>query len=183
MSEERFPFHLPSGESLPNQSLTVAIVSGIAVPCDDSTPSTEEQTLPNIEQSTPELLFDSTEVTLEGLYYDEISAHRARRNWLKAFELGFMLTNKQDISLRVEWLETANRFRLRCCFNSACARYAFWRLTNNQVPEVQELIETAHIPNLITHITKRSAALPRDLRLPLLTRLFRRITQKCGWLN
>ena len=38
-------------------------------------------------------------------------------------------------------------FTLQCEFVSACGRYAFWRLTNNQAPEAQYLIETAHIPN------------------------------------
>ena len=39
-----------------------------------------------------------------------------------------------------------HRFMLRAHFVSACARYAFWRLTNCQAPETQYIMETAHIP-------------------------------------
>jgi hypothetical protein len=37
-------------------------------------------------------------------------------------------------------------YKVRCDFQTACGRYAFWRLTHHQAPEVQFLLETAHLP-------------------------------------
>lgn len=89
--------------------------------------------------------YDPDSITLEGWYTDELSAFRARRNWADTLQSQFLL-EEQDFSLQVTHVAQADRYLLKCGFLSACARYAFWRLTNGQAPEAQYLIETAHIP-------------------------------------
>lgn len=90
--------------------------------------------------------FDADKITLEGLYRDELSAYRAKKVWCETLQGYFLLDNKQDLSLAIKAELGEGRFTLTCEFLTACARYAFWRLTNNQALEAQYLIETAHIP-------------------------------------
>jgi hypothetical protein len=90
--------------------------------------------------------FDAGNLTLKGLYRDEISAHRAKRSWLTALENTFLLDRDTDFSIAVKQVSDEGHFGLTCEFVTACARYAFWRLTNHQAPEAQYLIETGHIP-------------------------------------
>ena len=92
------------------------------------------------------ILFDPERVTLDGVYSDELSAHRAKRGWIDALESYFLLDHRKDFSVSVRRAIEHSRFALTCNFTSACARYAFWRLTNQQAPEAQYLIETAHVP-------------------------------------
>lgn len=89
--------------------------------------------------------FDPDSVTLEGFYSDELSAHRAKRTWESALENHFLLEPDHDFTLKISSVES-KCFALTCEFLTACARYAFWRLTNSQAPEAQYIIETAHIP-------------------------------------
>jgi hypothetical protein len=88
--------------------------------------------------------FDPENVTLEGVYADELSAYRARKCWAEALENHFLLEPEHDFFVVID--DSTDDYRLRCEFITACARYAFWRLTNNQAPEAQYIIETAHIP-------------------------------------
>ena len=90
--------------------------------------------------------FDPEETSLHGSYKDEISAHRAKKLWIETLEDNFILENNCDFSVHVQSLAHGHGFLLSCQFESSCARYAFWRLTNNQAPEAQYVIETAHIP-------------------------------------
>lgn len=90
--------------------------------------------------------FDGENACLEGTYGDELSAHRAKRIWVDTLLGYFLLEKEQDIRVRVLPIPDGQLFKLKCEFTSACARYAFWRLTNGQTPEVQYLIETAHVP-------------------------------------
>ncbi|MGI6524765.1 MAG: hypothetical protein ACOX2O_05650 [Bdellovibrionota bacterium] len=89
--------------------------------------------------------FDTENITLHGIYSDELSAYRAKKMWIETFEDIFLLEQNHDISLSIH-REEDGRFLLLCEFLTACARYAFWRVTNNQAPEAQYSIETAHIP-------------------------------------
>lgn len=89
--------------------------------------------------------FDAESVVLIGSYSDELSAFRARRAWVAAFESSFLLDKGHDYELHMLAKAEEHRFYLSCQFLTACGRYAFWRLVNEQVPEVQYLIETAHI--------------------------------------
>ncbi len=102
----------------------------------------------NDESQIPSgVCFDPDRITLEGWYQDELSAHRARRGWAETLETYFLLDNEHDYELNVVKHSNTQRFKLRCSFLTACARYAFWRLTNGQAPEAQYSIETSHIPN------------------------------------
>jgi hypothetical protein len=93
----------------------------------------------------PEVLFDLQGIQLEGVYGDELSAYRAKKTWMRALETSFLLDLNQDFSLTVS-RDEAGHFCVVCEFQSACGRYAFWRLTHNQAPEMQYIIKTAHIP-------------------------------------
>jgi len=99
----------------------------------------------NIELSDG-VCFDPDNVSLRGCYSDELSAHRAKRLWVETLENCFLLEEGHDFSVRVRASLEKAQFVLVCEFGTACARYAFWRLTNNQAPEAQYVIETAHIP-------------------------------------
>jgi hypothetical protein len=92
--------------------------------------------------------FDPDAIRLEGYYSDELAAHRARKSWRESLERYFLLDEQDDFTLHIRELDGASemRFVLWCDFHSACARYAFWRLTNHQAPEAQYVIETGHIP-------------------------------------
>lgn len=90
--------------------------------------------------------FDPNTVTLEGMYGDEVSAYRAKRAWVDTLKASFLLESGHDFELSVDRDEAAEKYLLSCVFKTACARYAFWRLTNYQAPEAQYQIETGHIP-------------------------------------
>jgi hypothetical protein len=99
----------------------------------------------------PGVCFDPQEITLEGAYFDEISAYRAKRVWTSVLESSFLLESRHDFTMTVARGVGLDCYVLRCDFTSACGRYAFWRLTHNQAPEAQYVIETAHIPNAEAH--------------------------------
>jgi len=92
------------------------------------------------------LRYDSEQITLNAVYVDQLSAYRARRGWAEALEKCFLLEKVQDFEIQVKSDYSTGEYTLQCQFHSACARYAFWRLTHDQAPEAQYLIETAHIP-------------------------------------
>lgn len=95
----------------------------------------------------PEIIFDVEAVTIEAHYSDELSAHRAKRIWIETLESHFLLDEESDYLIGIQDItEDDQCFALLCHFSSACARYAFWRLTNEQAPEAQYVLETAHIP-------------------------------------
>lgn len=97
-------------------------------------------------QQVARVSFDPHAVVLRGVYQDELSAHRARKVWRSTLSVNFLLDEGEDITLIVHSDLERGEFQLTCNFLSACARYSFWRLTNDQAPEAQYLIETAHIP-------------------------------------
>ena len=92
------------------------------------------------------LWYDSERLMLEGVYLDEVTAYRARKGWIEAFEANFLLEEKIDFRVRVVPNAQPGRFSVLCEFITACGRYAFWRLTHHQAPEVQFILETAHLP-------------------------------------
>lgn len=91
--------------------------------------------------------FDPDQLCLAGFYGDELSAYRARKSWIDTLETAFLLDLDHDFSIAIEANKESGKFITRCKFQTACARYAFWRLTNAQAPEAQYQIETAHIPH------------------------------------
>ena len=98
------------------------------------------------------VLFDPHEVSLRGVYNDELSLYRAKKNWATILETNFLLEHEYDYSISRKVESDEGIYTLRCHFLTACGRYAFWRLTNDQAPEAQYLIETAHIPNAESRI-------------------------------
>ncbi len=93
------------------------------------------------------LWYDPDKLVVEGVYHDEVSAYRARRRWIEALEHNFLLEEDHDFHLKVRKSRGGKLFRVRCDFLTACGRYAFWRLTHHQAPEVQLIMETAHLPH------------------------------------
>lgn len=114
--------------------------------------------LPNFEG----VCFDPDSTTLIGLYRDELAAHRARKQWINTLSKSFLLDRERDFDCEIIPELDRLRFVLRCVFTSACGRYAFWRVTNDQAPEAQYEIETAHIPNSVSRHSDFVAA--PDLR-------------------
>lgn len=90
--------------------------------------------------------FDMSRMTLDGLYQNELDAYRAKRVWKQALSSLFILDPEHDFELSVHSDSSSDTFLLTCEFKTACGRYAFWRLTNNQAPEAQSIIEAAHRP-------------------------------------
>jgi hypothetical protein len=99
------------------------------------------------------LWYDPERLVIEGVYQDELTAYRARRRWIEALEKNFLLEDTLDFSLKVKRSRSGRNFRVRCDFLTACGRYAFWRLTHHQAPEVQFLLETAHLPHSIPNFS------------------------------
>lgn len=106
-----------------------------------------------LDPATPsrvaDVIFDVDTLTLAGVYNDEVSAHRAKKRWIQTLQDCFLLDTDTDIKIRVKGDLSNHRYLLSCEFVSSCARYAFWRLTNNHVPEAAYLLEIAHIPESI----------------------------------
>jgi len=103
------------------------------------------------------LWYDAEKLILEGIYLDEVSAYRARRSWIKTFEMNFLLEEIHDFKVKVVFDREEGRYHVQCTFTSACGRYAFWRLTHHQAPEVQFTLETAHLPHLTSVRFEESA--------------------------
>ena len=95
--------------------------------------------------------FDPERLSLYGSYADQLSAYRAKRSWVETLESCFLLDQGHDFEISVYSNLEEGQFSLTCAFLTACARYAFWRLTNHQAPEAQYMIETAHIPASESH--------------------------------
>ena len=102
--------------------------------------------------------FDLERLRLEGYYSDQLSAYRAKKLWIAAFEKSFLLDFSHDFDIEVHSDLQALTFHLRCDFLTACGRYAFWRLTHNQAPDVQEIVETAHLAKFIEPGAEESSA-------------------------
>jgi len=109
------------------------------------TPKKETQII-DFENFVPEVSFDLDRIVLEGYYADELSAYRAKKTWAKTLETSFLLDLDFDFKVIVERTDQPF-YSVRCDFSTACGRYAFWRLTHNQAPEIQYIIRTAHIPS------------------------------------
>ena len=97
--------------------------------------------------NTEGVCFDPEDITLLGVYADELSLFRAKQGWKRVLETNFMLEDEHDFKFTLSKDYNGLKFNLSCHFDTACGRYAFWRLTNYQAPEAQYEIETAHIPS------------------------------------
>lgn len=83
------------------------------------------------------LIYDADTITLLGKYSNELSAHRAKRSWIELLNSYFLLEPERDYELFVESIIEEQHFVINCFFTSACGRYAFWRLVNQQAPEAE----------------------------------------------
>ena len=97
----------------------------------------------------PGLIYDADGVSLLGKYNDELSAHRAKRQWIEVLNSYFLLERDRDYEMFVESSLDDDYFVLNCCFCSACGRYAFWRLINHQAPEAEERLGCASQPTRV----------------------------------
>ncbi len=130
------------------------------------------------------LWYDSERLLLEGVYLDEVTAYRARKGWIEAFEVNFLLEDRIDFRVRVgPQTDGGTRFFVVCEFLTACGRYAFWRLTHHQAPEVQFILETAHLPAFsIPEVLNRRIAHPvADEGLPHDAVVTEEQEQREGW--
>jgi len=107
-------------------------------------PKKETQII-DFENFVPEVSFDLDKIVLQGMYADELSAYRAKKTWSRTLETSFLLDLDFDFKVIVEH-SNSSFYSVKCDFSTACGRYAFWRLTHNQAPEIQYIIRTAHIP-------------------------------------
>jgi hypothetical protein len=111
------------------------------------------------------LWYDPDRLIIEGIYCDEVTAYRARRRWIEALKVHFLLDGGTDFSLRVTLLRGNRHFKVQCSFLTSCGRYAFWRLTHHQALEVQCILETAHLPRALCSVTADS--LLNDVEFPI----------------
>lgn len=123
------------------------------------------------------LTYNADLLSIEGTYSDELSRHRARKTWCTVLETDFLLIPGADFQFSVQPTTEANQYKIACSFKSACGRYAFWRLINEQVPEVQFLLETAHMSHRFKDYNTLIAEMetPPARRLEVLMRSLQRI--------
>ena len=105
------------------------------------------QSLVDLSKYTSGLIYDADTITLIGKYKDELSCHRARKNWIELFSNYFLLEPARDYKIVVESNLNSNIFIINCIFTSACGRYAFWRLVNQQAPEAEQKLGETVILN------------------------------------
>jgi hypothetical protein len=84
------------------------------------------------------LIFDADGVNLFGKYQDEMSAWRAKKEWIDVLHDYFLLEPERDYEINVISNLSNMTFCLKSNFTSACGRYAFWRLINHQAPEAEK---------------------------------------------
>ncbi len=88
--------------------------------------------------------YDTDKVSILGEFDNEMAAYRTRKEWVQILANYFLVERDRDYSLNIEALKNdkknQTRFKLECSFSSACGKYAFWRLINNQAPEAEKLI-------------------------------------------
>ena len=93
------------------------------------------------------LTYDTDEISIAAIFDDEMSAYRGRRAWADILSAHFLLENKRDFALAIDKSpDLEKQFRLRCEFDSACGRYAFWRLINHQATEAEDKLLKAGYP-------------------------------------
>lgn len=93
------------------------------------------------------ITYDTDSICIIGSFRDEMSAYRARKEWSDILAAHFLLEADRDFFFFVEAkTEPEKHFQLRCEFDSACGRYAFWRLINHQAEEAEEKLLSAGHP-------------------------------------
>ena len=90
-----------------------------------------------VRKSSPTLIFDTDGVCLTSQHTNEMAAYRTRKKWCDILSNYFLLERGRDFEMSVLASPETKYFVLNCYFTSACGRYAFWRLINNQAPEAE----------------------------------------------
>ena len=87
------------------------------------------------------LHFSSDSASLISCYSNQLAAYRARKQWKEILQNYFLLDNERDYQISVaRSVQNKNHFIVTCEFDSACGRYAFWRIINNQSPEAEHML-------------------------------------------
>lgn len=105
------------------------------------------QSLLDLSKYTSGLIYDADTVTLIGKYKDELACHRAKKYWIELFSNYFLLEPQRDYDIIIESDLEEDLFIINCIFTSACGRYAFWRLVNQQAPEAEQKLGETVILN------------------------------------
>ena len=90
-----------------------------------------------VRKNNPALIFDTEGVTLIARFGNELAAYRARKSWVIVLNRYFLLERGRDYEVSVLSSPENGYQVLNCYFTSACGRYAFWRLINDQAPEAE----------------------------------------------
>jgi hypothetical protein len=106
------------------------------------------------------LTYDADSVMLIGKYNDELSAHRGKKQWVEVLNSYFLLEPDRDYEMWVTSSAGDGYFAISCCFLSACGRYAFWRLVNQQAPEAEAKLGSTMGPNLKRQINTKKSPTP-----------------------
>lgn len=112
---------------------------------------TNNNASPNIIQNNQDVTsfgyvsYSSEKYIIMGEYSNELLLFRAKKFWALVLQDTFLLENITDFKFQVKKNSKLNIYNLICTFKSACGRYAFWRISNDQNPEVKYIIETAHL--------------------------------------
>jgi len=95
-------------------------------------------------ESSNTITYNTDDVSIISKFSDEMAAYRCRRTWTEIFGNHFLLENDRDFKLSIS--SSGENFSLNCEFNSACGRYAFWRLINHQAPEAERKLINSGYP-------------------------------------
>lgn len=96
------------------------------------------------------ITFNAEGVSLIAQFEDELSAYRAKKNWVTTLHTSFLLQRDKDYELEIKGSVEEGSFSAQCKFTSPCGRYAFWRLINQQAPETERKLARIANPNLDT---------------------------------
>ena len=92
------------------------------------------------------LTFYTETVQIVAVANDQLSAYRTRNTWTKTLHRHFLLQAEQDFDISISPDENES-YIISCNFSSACGRYAFWRLINQQSPEAERNLLTPNLQN------------------------------------
>ena len=103
----------------------------------------------DLSQFKSGLIFDAEGVALFGKYDNELLAWRAKKEWVQVLHDYFLLEPTRDYEIDVITDLDTFTFCIKSSFNSACGRYAFWRLINHQAPEAEKKLGGTIKSNII----------------------------------
>ena len=112
------------------------------------------------------LVFDADGVAVIAKYRDELAAYRARRRWVDVLHRYFLLEKARDYELSILAVAENNYFVLNCFFISACGRYAFWRLVNEQAPEAEHQLAQTCLGNQLGSVDSAAEEVFLDRSVP-----------------